>query len=127
MRRSTTLILALLAIAAAVAAILVVIAHRPASQIAAGDPLFPQLGIKLGDAASLTVKKADTSFDIVRKDDKWVLPGKGSYPARTDLLRGVLIGLAETKNIEAKTRDAKLYDRLEVEDVARMRNRPSSS
>jgi hypothetical protein len=119
MRRSTILILALAAIAAAIAAVVVVIAHRPASQIASGEALLPQLAVRLGDAASLSVKKSDSGFEIVRKDDKWVLPAKGDYPARPDLVRGILIGLAEIRTIEAKTRDAKLYDRLEVEDVGK--------
>jgi hypothetical protein len=117
MRRTTVLILAVLALVSAVAAVVVVIAHRPASQIAAGEPFFPQLGVRLGDAASLSIKKGDSSFELVRKDDKWVLPAKGDYPARADLVRGVLIGLSETRTIEAKTRDPKLYDRLEVEDA----------
>jgi hypothetical protein len=119
MRRSTILILALAAIAAAIAAVIVVIAHRPASQIASGEPLFPQLAVRLGDVASLSVKKSDGGFELVRKDDKWVLPAKGDYPARPDLVRGMLIGLAEIRTIEAKTRDAKLYERLEVEDVGK--------
>ena len=117
MRRTTVLILAALAVLAAVAAVVVVIQHRPASQIAAGEPFFPQLGVRLGDAASLSVKKGDSSFELVRKDDKWVLPAKGDYPARPDLVRAVLIGLSETRTIEAKTRDPKLYDRLEVGDA----------
>src|SRR3954463_1203269 len=117
MRRTTVLILAVLAVLSAVAAVVIVIAHRPASQIASGEPLFPQLSARLGDAASWAVKKGDSSFELVRKDDKWVLPAKGDYPARADLVRGVLIGIAETRTIEAKTRDPKLYERLEVEDA----------
>lgn len=119
MRRSTVLILAIAAIAAAIAAVVVVIVHRPASQIASGEPLFPQLAVRLGDAASLSVKKGDTGFELVRKDDKWVLPAKGDFPARADLVRGTLIGLAEIRTIEAKTSDPKLLDRLEVEDVGK--------
>ena len=122
MRRTTVLILALVAIIAAAAAVGVVIAHRPARQIAAGEVMFPQLAVKLGDAASLTVKQGETSFDIVHKGDQWVLPAKGDYLARADLVRGTLIGLSETRNIEAKTSDPKLYDRLEVQDVAKGAN-----
>jgi hypothetical protein len=119
MRRSSVLILAAVALASAVAAVVIVIAHRPATQIASGEPLFPQLTARLNDAATLSVVKADGSFDVVRKDDKWVLPGKGSYPVRPELVRGVLIGLAEIKTVEPKTRDAKLYDRLQVDDVGK--------
>src|SRR5689334_23168410 len=108
MRRTTVLILAVLALLSAAAAVAVIISHRPASQIASGEPMFPLLSVKLGDAASLAVKKGDAGFELVRKDDKWVLPAKGDFPARADLVRGVLIGLAETRTIEAKTRDPKL-------------------
>src|SRR4051812_37925309 len=118
MRRNTVLGLVLAAILAAVAAVLVVIAHRPASQIAPGDRLFPQLAQRMGDAASITVTRSDVTFELVRKDDRWVLPEKGGYPVRADLVRQTLMGVAEVKGVEAKTRDAKLYDRLQVEDAA---------
>jgi hypothetical protein len=119
MRRSTVLALFVAALAAAIAAVVIVIAHRPATEIAAGEQLFPQLAGKLNDAASVSVVKADGNFEIARKDDKWILPAKGSYPARPDLVRNILIGLSEVRTVEAKTRDPKLYDRLEVDDVGK--------
>jgi len=96
----------------------VVVAQRqPATTLAKGQRLFPDLEAKLADAQTIEVVKHDAKFDIVRHGDDWVVPDKSDYPARAEMVRKALVGLAELETIDAKTRNPALYGRLHLQDV----------
>ncbi|HXM71095.1 MAG TPA: hypothetical protein VN970_08175, partial [Thermoanaerobaculia bacterium] len=84
-----------------------------------GELLFPGLAKEINDAAKLTVETADRKITVERKGDAWVVADKYDYPAKFDLVKQELVGLAQLKTVEAKTAEPSLYARLEVEDVSR--------
>ena len=83
-----------------------------------GALVFPDLAKEINDAAKLTVETADQKIAVERKGDNWVVPDKYDYPAKFDLVKQELVGLAQLKTVEAKTAEPSLYSRLEVEDVS---------
>lgn len=82
-----------------------------------GNLLFPGFADKVNDAAKVIVQTAKHKFTIERKGNGWAVADKYDYPAKYDLVKQTLVGLAELKTIEAKTAEPSLYTRLEVEDV----------
>jgi hypothetical protein len=102
-----------------VAGTAVVVAERqPATALAKGQRVFPGLEDKLAGAQSIEIAKHDGKFAIVRRGETWVVPDKSDYPARADMVRKALVGLAELETVDAKTRNPELYGRLNLQDVA---------
>ena len=83
-----------------------------------GALVFPDLAKEINDAAKLTVATADQKITVERKGESWVVADKYDYPAKFDLVKQELVGLAQLKTVEAKTAEPSLYSRLEVEDVS---------
>jgi hypothetical protein len=83
-----------------------------------GALVFPDLATEINDAAKLTVETADQKVTVERKGEGWVVADKYDYPAKFDLVKQELVGLAQLKTVEAKTAEPSLYARLEVEDVS---------
>ena len=82
-----------------------------------GALLFPGLEKEINDAAKLTVQSASGKFTVERKGEGWVVADKYGYPAKFDMVKQELVGLAQLKTVEAKTAEPSLYSRLDVEDV----------
>jgi len=82
-----------------------------------GALVFPGLAAKINDAAKLTLQSASGKFTVERKGEDWVVADKYDYPAKFDMVKQELVGLAQLKTVEAKTAEPSLYSRLEVEDV----------
>ncbi len=112
------LIALLLATAAAViAAVLVSIGGSGAAvEPQAGKVVLPDVGPRLGDVARMTLVHGESKTTLVRQGKVWVVEEKGGYPADGAKLRQALLGLAELRYVEAKTRKPEFYPRLEVED-----------
>ncbi len=96
----------------------VVAERQPATSLAEGERLFPGLEDKLAGAATIEVAKHGATFVLARRGDAWVVPDKSDYPARADMVRKALVGLAELETVDAKTRNPELYGRLDLQDVA---------
>jgi len=118
MRPITVVALGVVTAVALAGTAVVVVQRQPATTLAKGQRLFPDLEARLGDAATIEVVKHDGKFDIVRHGDDWVVPDKSDYPARADMVRKTLVGLAELETIDAKTRSPELYGRLNLQDIA---------
>ncbi|MFI5021732.1 MAG: DUF4340 domain-containing protein [Alphaproteobacteria bacterium] len=112
--------LALLAIATLLFALAAVVVNSRAPAYTSGTGgqlVFPDLAKRVNDAAKLIVQTADGKFTIERKDQGWAVANKYGYPAKFDLVKQELVGLAQLKTVEAKTAEPSLYSRLEVEDM----------
>ena len=109
-------IAAVIAVGAAVA--VATMQQSPAPRAEIGNRLFPQLAARADDIRTIQVRHKNGSFSIVRTDDGWVVPEQSNYPASIDEVRRVLVGLAELRALEAKTRSPNLYPELQVEDVS---------
>jgi Domain of unknown function (DUF4340) len=83
-----------------------------------GGLLLPDFAAKLNDAAKIVVSSGTGKFTIERGEKGWSIVEKYGYPAKFDVVKSMLLGLAELKTVEAKTAEPSLYPRLEVEDVA---------
>lgn len=77
---------------------------------------LPDFGAAADSAASVTIRKDKADLVLEKQGDKWVLPGKGGFPADSARVRDMLRAFANARIIEAKTSKPELYDRLAVED-----------
>ena len=118
MRRLTVTALGVVTALAVVGAIAAVARNQPATALVQGQRLFDGLDARLEGAQSLEIAKHGATFTIARRGDGWVVPDKSDYPARAEMVRKALIGLAELETIEAKTRNPELYGRLDLQDVS---------
>ncbi len=115
LNRKTVLILAVATLALALAA---VFSRQDSTAIVGqGEPLFPELMSRINDAGQVLGTSSDGTFTISRRDDGWVVKEKFDYPADADKVRRLLLGTAQLKRIEPKTRKPELYAQLGVEDV----------
>jgi hypothetical protein len=117
MRRVTVTVLGVVSALAVVGAVVAVAQNRPATTLAQGQRLFEGLDARLEGAHSLEIAKHDVKFVIARRGDGWVVPDKSDYPARAEMVRKALVGLAELDTVEAKTRNPELYGRLDLQDI----------
>lgn len=84
-----------------------------------GTPVLPALSNQLDDVGRVALVHGDTKLTLVRKDKNWVVEEKEGYPADPVKLRQTLLGLADLRFVEPKTRKPELYPRLEVEDAGK--------
>jgi hypothetical protein len=94
-------------------------APRNASEARAGEMVLSGLASKIADVATIKVTgeggvtlKRDGSGD----NTVWHVEERGGYPADKSKIVPALLGFSELKLVEPKTKEPKLYDRLDVED-----------
>ncbi len=110
--------LAVVALAAVGGAVAVSLSQKAAApQAQSGQRLYPELAARADDIQSIVIARKDGSFRIVRDGDRWLVPDKAKYPASTDAVRRLLVGLSELRALEAKTTTAATYPELDVENV----------
>jgi len=118
MKLKTLAILAGLTVVLVVGAIVVNLGGPAYTSGTGGNLVFPDFAAKINDAAKITITAADRKITVERKDNGWDIAEKYGYPAKFEVVKATLVGLAELKTLEAKTAEPGLYPRLEVEDVA---------
>lgn len=79
-----------------------------------GKHAFPGLAAKLGQVHSVRILRHDLRLTFLRKGKGWVVPQKAGYPARPAKIAQVVRALADMTLIAPKTREPKLYSRLDV-------------
>jgi hypothetical protein len=89
---------------------------RGVSRAAPGERALPALAAKLGDVASVGLKRNALSLTFVREGDNWLVAEKGNYPAAAGKVRQIVLAMADAMLVEAKTQKAEFYPRLDVED-----------
>lgn len=84
-------------------------------QIFKPERMFPGLADKLGEVTALTIESKGKMFTVTRtQDGKWVLPGKGNFPANRDLVQSTLIALSEADLIDQRTARKDWAGRLDL-------------
>jgi len=115
-------LLTLLAVAA-LAVVLAVVSSvgGPSAQSdpLAGTLVFPELGQQLGSVDRVTMVHGAQKVTLKRAGDGWQIEDKGGWPADATHVRHLLLGLAELRYVEPKTREPALYPRLGVEDAGK--------
>lgn len=78
---------------------------------------FPDLLAQSNRVARAVIKTSDSVTTITKTGDLWRIDEIGAYPAATDKVRELILGLARLQRVEAKTKNPDLYDKLELGNV----------
>jgi hypothetical protein len=123
MRKSTFLLLVVATIAfVAAAAYAVLSVPRFATTVAPGQRALPDLAARLGDLAWMRLAQGTKKTDFTAIGGRWVLVAKGNYPANPGKMRRLLLGLADLRLEEPKTRRPELWSRLDLDDPSNGRS-----
>ncbi len=109
-------ILAGLALLGLVAAIFV--NQEPESKLLnSGELLFPLLMAEVNDIDEMTVETKEETITIVKGEREWNVKEKGGYGADVEKVKKAIVGLAELRILEPKTKNPELYERLGLQDT----------
>jgi hypothetical protein len=79
--------------------------------------MFPDMRARVNDANEIKVSHQSETVTVVRRDHSWVVLEKSNYPAAEDRVRQYLIGLAQLRRLEPKTRNPERYVELGLDDI----------
>ena len=83
---------------------------------ASGPPpgsLFPDLINQVNEIARIDVRTPKLSFSIERSSsEQWQVKERGGYPVKFETIKQAVVGIANTRLLEAKTAKPELHDRL---------------
>jgi len=78
--------------------------------------VFPELMAKINDVTELIIESTEETVTLVRQENRWGVKEKDHYPAALDKVKGSLVGMAELRFREPKTRNPDLYEKLGLQD-----------
>ena len=81
-----------------------------------GELLFPELLSVVNDVNEMVVETKDQTVTLMRGENAWRVKEKAGYRADVEKVKQTLIGLAELRILEPKTKNPELYDRLGLQD-----------
>jgi len=84
-----------------------------------GTLVLPDLGPQLQSVDRVTMVHGVQKVTLKRAANGWQAEDKGGWPADATRVRHLLLGLAELRYVEPKTREPALYARLGVEDAGK--------
>jgi hypothetical protein len=111
----TLVILGLVTLVVVLAALF--IQETPTVIEGSGDLMFPDMRARVNDANEIKVSHQSETVTVVRRDHSWVVLEKSNYPAAEDRVRQYLIGLAQLRRLEPKTRKPERYTELGLDDI----------
>jgi len=87
----------------------------------ARESIFPNLAVRLADAAEVSIVSKGGTIVIARsgadpKSGRWVVPAAQNYPANAEHLRRLFLGLAELEAVEQKTARPDWHAALSLDD-----------
>ena len=82
-----------------------------------GEQLFPQLMANINDTTEVVGVSKNETFTLTRRDGHWVVKEKSDYPADANKVRQLIVGTAQFRRVEPKTRNPELYEKLGVEGI----------
>jgi hypothetical protein len=82
-----------------------------------GERLFPQLMANINDTTEVVGVSKNETFTLTRRDGHWVVKEKSDYPADANKVRQLIVGTAQFRRVEPKTRNPELYEKLCVEGI----------
>jgi hypothetical protein len=91
------------------------------ASFAPGALAFPDLAVRLREAASIEIRRGDRALRLRRDGDEWRIIELHEYRARTALVREILAGLAELRLIEEGTADPVLLERIGLDEASATR------
>lgn len=82
-----------------------------------GGRLLSGLTDRVNDAAAVTVASKNGTFTLEKTEAGWGMRDKGGYPVDFDMVKALVLGLAELEVLEQKTSNPAYYAKLGVEEV----------
>ena len=82
-----------------------------------GDLMFPDMLARVNNANEIKVSHQADTVTVAQRDQSWVVLEKSNYPAAEDRVRQYLIGLAQLRRLEPKTRNPERYAKLGLDNV----------
>jgi len=117
MRQKSLIALLAVTLVAAVLAVFSGLGGGPNSDPRIGHPVLTDLAPHLAEIEQVALMHGESKTTLARHGDRWVVAERNDYPADAKKLRQLLLGLAALAYVEPKTKEAKNYPRLEVEDA----------
>src|ERR1700730_17000221 len=77
---------------------------RSVADAGSGQPVLANFAAKLGDVTTVKIVGAGGTVTLQRQSEGWTIGEKGGFPADPARIRQVLLGFAELKLVEPKTR-----------------------
>ncbi|MDZ7713428.1 MAG: DUF4340 domain-containing protein [Rhodovibrio sp.] len=115
--RSLLILLAITLLSGGGALALALLEPRPAQVQLEGAPVLPGLAARLPAVQRVTVEvTGQPGVVLVRDGDGWRVASAHGYPARSERVNRLLVGLANLEKIQPKTADPNRFRRLAVGD-----------
>jgi hypothetical protein len=81
-----------------------------------GQLLFPDLMSVVNDVNEVVIETKEQTITLVRGEQVWGVKEKANYPANVEKVKQVIVGLANLRIHEPKTKNPELYERLGLQD-----------
>ena len=81
-----------------------------------GELLFPELMDKINDIKEIVLESNLDKITLARSESGWGVKEKEGYPADLEKVKRTLIGMAELRIREPKTKNPELYKKLGLQD-----------
>jgi hypothetical protein len=109
---------AVTAIVVVAASVIVVERYATATFVHEKEPIFAAMHDKVNDVTEILYEDKQVRIDVARRENgQFVLAERHDYPVSNDIVRELVVGLAELKVLEPKTKLEKLYPRIQVDDL----------
>ena len=118
-QRHLLILLAVTALAVVLAVVSSVGGPSAQSDPLVGRLVLPDLGPQLQSVDRVTMVHGAQKVTLKRAADGWQVEEKGGWAADATRVRHLLLGLAELRYVEPKTRESALYARLGVENAGK--------
>ena len=98
-------------------ALAIFVNREPSSSLPqSGQPVFPDLMSLVNDINEMVIETHEQIITLVRGDQIWVVKEKSGYRADVEKVKKAIVGLADLRILEPKTKTPELYDRLGLQD-----------
>jgi len=82
-----------------------------------GDNVFPDLLARANDITYIKIQTHDHALTLTKDQNLWTVKEHDDYPAAIDKVRELVLGVANLKRVEPKTRKPENYSRIGLQDV----------
>ena len=111
---------AVTAVVIVAASFVVVERYATATFVKEKEPIFAAMHDKVNEVTEILYEDKQVRIAVARRaNGQFVLSERNDYPVSNDIVRELVIGLAELKVLEPKTKLEKLYPRIQVDDLAK--------
>ena len=78
------------------------------------ENLYPNFSEKLNNISRINIKSEQTSYDLAKKNDRWVVPEYDDYPIDLKKINSLLLEISSLKLIEKKTSNPQYFEKIGI-------------